>query len=252
MIELELHRGIAWAVIGCGVLSFVLLQFVSAPYGRHERAGWGPTLPSRLAWLMMEAPAVLLFLGVFLLGDHRLQVAPLVLLGLWQVHYVNRTFIYPFRTRGKDRPMPLLVALLALVFQVANAYLNARQISHLGDYGAAWLGDPRFLLGATVFATGFAINQWADGVLRALRKPGETGYKIPRGGLYELISAPNYFGEILEWIGWAIATWSLAGLSFAVFTFANLAPRAAANHGWYRETFADYPPRRRALVPFLW
>ena len=252
MTELELHRGIAWAVIGCGLASFLLLQFVSAPYGRHERDGWGPTLPSRLAWLLMEAPAVLLFLGVYLLGEHRLQLTPLLLLGLWQVHYVNRTFIYPFRTRGKDRPMPLLVALMAVVFQVANAYLNARQISHLGSYGTEWLWDPRFLIGVGLFGAGFAINQWADQVLRRLRKPGETGYKIPRGGLYERISAPNYFGEILEWIGWAVATWSLAGLSFAVFTIANLAPRAATNHRWYQATFPDYPPQRRALIPFVW
>mgnify|MGYP002632581833 CR=1 FL=1 len=252
MNELDLHRWVAWAVIGCGVASFLLLQFISAPYGRHERSGWGPTLPSRVAWLLMEAPAVLLWLAVYASGDHALEAAPLALLGLWQLHYVNRTFIYPFRTRGKERPMPLLVALLAFVFQVANAWLNARQVSHLGSYGAAWLSDPRFLIGVGVFALGFGINQWADAVLRALRKPGDTGYSIPRGGLYEYVSAPNYLGEILEWVGWAIATWSLAGLSFAIFTFTNLAPRAATNHRWYQETFADYPKERRRLIPFLW
>jgi hypothetical protein len=95
------------------------------------------------------------------------------------------------------------------------------------------------------------VNLWADGRLRRLRAPGETGYAIPRGGLFELVSCPNYLGEIVEWIGWAVASASLAGLAFAVYTAANLAPRAIAHHAWYREKFPGYPGSRKALVPFL-
>ena len=101
------------------------------------------------------------------------------------------------------------------------------------------------------FAAGWLINQHADRVLLQLRKPGETHYAIPHGGLYRFVSCPNYFGEILEWAGWAVMTWSLAGLAFAVFTVANLLPRALATHRWYRAQFPDYPPQRRAVVPFL-
>ena len=57
--------------------------------------------------------------------------------------------------------------------------------------------------------------------------------------------------KILEWTGFAIAAWSLPGLAFAVFTFANLAPRAFANHKWYKEKFPDYPEERKALLPFI-
>jgi steroid 5-alpha reductase family enzyme len=89
-------------------------------------------------------------------------------------------------------------------------------------------------------------------VLRTLRKPGETGYKIPHGGLYRFISSPNYFGELLEWSGFAIAAQTLAGWAFFFFTFANLAPRAVSHHRWYREKFSEYPSSRRALIPFLW
>ena len=99
---------------------------------------------------------------------------------------------------------------------------------------------------------GFAINQHADWVLMNLRKPGETGYKIPHGGLYRCITCPNYFGEILEWTGFAIASWSLPGVAFALYTFANLAPRAVSHHAWYREKFPDYPKERKALLPFVW
>ena len=89
-------------------------------------------------------------------------------------------------------------------------------------------------------------------ILRNLRKPDESGYRIPYGGLYRWISCPNYFGEIITWVGWAVATWSLPGLAFAVWTIANLAPRARAHHIWYREHFSDYPTERKALMPGVW
>jgi protein-S-isoprenylcysteine O-methyltransferase Ste14 len=103
-----------------------------------------------------------------------------------------------------------------------------------------------------MFLIGFSINFQSDSILRNLRKPGETGYKIPRGGFFRFISAPNYFGEMVEWTGWAIATWSMGGAVFAIWTFANLFPRALSNHRWYRESFGDqYPKERRAVIPFL-
>jgi steroid 5-alpha-reductase/3-oxo-5-alpha-steroid 4-dehydrogenase 1 len=250
--ESELHATLVWALFVAAAGSAVVLIFISAPYGRHGRAGWGPQLANRTGWILMESPAVLLFGGVYLAGDHRAELAPLVLLALWQLHYVQRTFVFPFRLRTAGKRMPLVIVAIAVVFNSLNAYVNARWISHLGHYPDGWLVDPRLLGGAALFVTGWLINLHADTVLLRLRAPGETGYKIPRGGLYERISCPNYFGELLEWCGWALATWSLAGLAFAVFTAANLVPRAFTNHRWYRATFPDYPRQRRVLVPFVW
>jgi steroid 5-alpha reductase family enzyme len=103
-----------------------------------------------------------------------------------------------------------------------------------------------------LFVAGFIVNRWADLALRSLRKPGETGYRIPYGGLFRHVSCPNYLGEVVEWCGWALATWSLPGLAFAVWTFANLAPRARAHHAWYHSNFEDYPAERKALIPWIW
>jgi steroid 5-alpha reductase family enzyme len=107
------------------------------------------------------------------------------------------------------------------------------------------------LIGVFLFALGFAVNHHSDRLLRNLRKPGESGYSIPRGGLFPWVSCPNYLGEIIEWTGWAVATWSPAGLSFAVWTAANLIPRAFRHHRWYRTEFSDYPEKRKAVIPFL-
>ncbi len=63
---------------------------------------------------------------------------------------------------------------------------------------------------------------------------------------------PNHFGEIVEWAGFAIIAWSLPALTFAIWTFSNLVPRALNHHDWYREHFQDYPKKRKAVLPWLW
>lgn len=150
--------------------------------------------------------------------------------------------------------MPLAVIAMAVIFNTGNAYLNGQHLFNLSAsmYTTQWLQEPRFIIGIGLFIIGFIVNRWADHVLRRLRKPGEAEYQVPKGGLYRYVSCPNYFGEIIEWIGWAVATWSLAGLAFAVWTIANLTPRARSHHHWYRKVFSDYPPKRKALIPGIW
>jgi protein-S-isoprenylcysteine O-methyltransferase Ste14 len=118
-------------------------------------------------------------------------------------------------------------------------------------YTPEWLMDPRFIIGMLFVVSGFIINIQSDSILINLRKPGETGYKIPKGGMYRFVSCPNYLGEIMEWTGWAIATWSLPGLAFALWTAANLIPRALDNHRWYHSKFEDYPAERKAVLPYI-
>ena len=252
MTEFEFHRLLVWGMLGVAAVTFGYLFRRTAPYGRHYAgSGWGPDISSKVGWVVMEWPAVLFFLSVYLQGEAASNVVPLVFLTMWQVHYVNRTFIYPFRARSAGT-MPLLVVMSGLVFNLVNAYINARLVSELGEYGDAWLSDPRFMLGATVFVGGMILNIHSDNILFRLRKGRTTQYGVPHDGAFRYVSCPNYLGEIVEWTGWAIATWSLAGFAFAILTFANLAPRAVANHRWYRQNFPDYPSERRALIPGVW
>jgi 3-oxo-5-alpha-steroid 4-dehydrogenase 1 len=239
--------------LGAAAVTALFLLFVSAPYGRHVRKGWGATLDNRLGWIVMEAPAPLVFAVYFMMGEHRNTLTALVFLVMWETHYIHRSFIYPFGLRSEGKRMPLVIAGMGFLFNALNGYLNGRWLfTFSGGYPNAWLLEPRFVVGLVLFAVGFIINRHADRILRHMRENGESGYAVPQGGMYRWISCPNYFGEIIEWIGWAIATWSLAGLAFAVWTAANLVPRARSHHQWYRESFADYPPERKALVPRLW
>jgi 3-oxo-5-alpha-steroid 4-dehydrogenase 1 len=231
---------------------FLLLFFIKAPYGRYTRSGWGPLIGRRLGWVIMEAPS---FLGLglfFILGNRQTQLLPIIFLCLWEIHYFHRSFIFPFQMRGKGKQIALLTVVMGVIFNLGNTYINGRWLFYFGpEYTTEWLSDPRFIIGILMFITGFVICKHSDHILQNLRKPDETGYKIPQGGMYRLISCPNYFGEIFQWFGWAVATWSLAGLTFAVWTTANLFPRALTHHKWYKEEFSDYPAERKAIIPFI-
>ena len=207
MTEAEIHRWVTLGVGVCALPTLLWLFFSSAPYGRHGRPGWGPTVGPRTGWILMESPAVFAYAAIFAGGRHAMEAVPLALFAIWQSHYLYRTLIFPFRLRS-GRPMPLSIALPGFGFNLVNAWINARWVSELGEYPPAWFADPRFGAGVALFAAGWLVNHHADGVLLALRKPGESGYRVPHGGLYRWVSCPNYLGEMMEWLGWAIATWS--------------------------------------------
>lgn len=250
MTEREVYDIVLVAFGGTAVIVFPLLLFVTAPYGRHMRPGFGLPIPNRWGWVLMELPAPLGMLYWFMVGG-RFDAVSTAFLLVWELHYCQRTFIFPL-LMNKGNPLPLTIVLFGFLFNLFNTYVNGRWLfAFSSPYPFTWFYDPRFLIGSLLFLAGFAINIHSDHILRSLRTAGDTTYKIPMGGMFRYVSAANYFGELLEWLGWAVLTWSLPGAIFAFWTFANLGPRAIANHKWYREKFPDYPKERRALIPFI-
>jgi len=229
---------------------FLLLFYISAPYGKFLRGGWGPSLRSKWAWMIMEAPSPLLMLYFFLSSPLK-NLIQSIFISLWLAHYLQRTLIYPFIQSGSNKSYPILLVCMAFVFNCFNGFNNGYGLFHLVQYDLSWLKSWQFITGGVLFITGFIINKTADEKLRILRSGRREGYVIPRGWLFNYISCPHYFGEIVEWGGWAILTWSLPGFAFFIFTFANLFPRAVASHAWYRVTFPDYPAGRKAVIPFV-
>ena len=236
-------------------IAFVLFPIqlkVTAPYGRHLRPGWGPSVSNLLGWASMELVSLVLFAALFL-GGRTDKTAPMwVFFGCWMAHYAHRAIVFPLRLRTRDKRMPVLIVASAIFFNGMNAGLNGLYLGTLAaPYPVTWLADPRFVIGVGLFLAGAAINLWADNRLIALRRPGAAEYSIPQGGLFGLVSCPNHLGEIIEWTGFAVMCWNLPAASFAVWTAANLIPRALSHHRWYRRRFAGYPASRRAVIPFV-
>ncbi|MEM7550150.1 MAG: methyltransferase [Bacteroidota bacterium] len=234
------------------LITFFSLFFISAPYGKFVRKGWGPIMKAKWGWMIMELPPVMFILYFFLISEHSSTFIYIIFFLLWQSHYVHRSLIYPFKQSGKDRDFPMAIMLMAIFFNCINGFINGYEVFIYNTYSNDWLYTPQFIIGLTLFISGYTINKQSDRILKNLRKPGETDYKVPNGGMFKYVSAPHYLGEIIEWTGWAILTWSWSGLAFAVYTFANLAPRAVSHHKWYFKKFKDYPGNRKALIPFIW
>ena len=100
-------------------------------------------------------------------------------------HYLQRSYIYPWLSRG--RPYPIHAWVSAMVFTTANGTFQANYLLYGAKFDESAIYGPRAILGVCVFFFGMACNIHADYVLRNLRKPGETAYKIPRGGLFEYV-----------------------------------------------------------------
>jgi 3-oxo-5-alpha-steroid 4-dehydrogenase 1 len=241
---------VSWFFVAA--FTFVALLFTPAPYGRHSRPGWGPPIQARFGWMIMESVSFILFIFFFSLGAGNVTFLAIFILCLWILHYIQRSFIYPFLMKNGRKPMALSVVGMAVFFNTVNSYLNGMAVSAKAlSYSLSWAGDPRFIIGTLLFFAGFFVNIHSDAKLRKLRTSGSDEYRVPSGGFFRLVSSANYFGEIVEWCGWACLTWTWAGLSFAVWTAANLIPRALTHHRWYREKFQDYPGHRKAVFPYL-
>lgn len=253
MISYDTYFILLYGWMGIAVLTMPVLFKITVPYGRHTTNTWGPLVNNRLGWVLMEVPVIIVFTWLFFSGNAEKSFAVYTFFGLFMFHYFNRVFIFPFRLRGRNKKMPLIIVLFATFFNLCNGFFNGYWFGYLNDsvYGTQWLTDWRFILGVMLFFTGMAINVTSDNKLIGLRKGGKTGYYIPYGGMFRYVSSPNLLGEIIEWMGWAMASWCLPAFSFALWTFVNLVPRAKDHHRWYKRTFKDYPKERKAVIPFL-
>ncbi|RLW13087.1 hypothetical protein DV515_00000006 [Chloebia gouldiae] len=216
--ERRLLELFSYGLMAVGAASALLLCFIPMPYGRYSSRRFGWLLPARPAWALQELPSFLVPLGLAACGGAVAAARPnRVLLGCFLLHYVHRALIFPLLIR-EGKPTPFFTFVLALLFCVFNGYLQGRSLTTYAIYPPGWLGDSRFIT----------------------------------GGMFEYVSGANFFGEILEWFGFALACCTIESLAFALCTLFILGSRARQHHKWYLEKFEDYPKDRKIVIPFLY
>lgn len=239
-------------ICALAALTFVATARQANPYGRYADESDRHTVAARPAWLIFECPQWWAFALTFWLTTQSPGMPAIFLFVLWQSHYLYRAILYPLQRVSIGRRFPLSGIIFGFIFNALNGFVNGYAVAHAAHLAASsWFTDPRFLAGFAIAVAGWLINVHSDMILIKLRGDGFSGYRIPYGGAFRWVSAANYFGEIVLWTGWALMSFTVAGALFAVFTIANLGPRAFSHHKWYRETFPDYPGDRRALIPYL-
>ena len=249
---------------------FLCLLFIKAYYGKFfNKSEDGnciqkllrkifPVIPSRISWIVQECPCVFITIFFIIYYYENLNYKNILVISPFLVHYIHRTFIFPFVIHS-SKNNPLEITLMAFTFCFFNAIMINRSIFFLiKDYGDEFLLN--YIFGLAIFLLGIYINIHSDYSMIKQRNANQdenNKYIIPRGFMYELISCPNYFGELTEWLGFFILSNSFSGLVFFISTFANLFPRAIQYHQWYKNKFKEEFAtdkdliQRKAIVPFL-
>jgi len=233
-----------WILIALIVLPINLIY--KAPYGKHSTKKWGKSIDNKTGWILMELPALLTCPLIYFTISEEINLN-VVFIVLWITHYLNRTVIYPLRIKTKGKKIPIAIVASAFFFNMVNGILNGYFLTLLQFES---ISELYLILGLIIFIIGFYINISSDNLLIKLRT-NQKGYVIPNGKLFNYVSCPNFFGEIIEWLGFAIMTLNPGSLSFLIWTICNLIPRSKAHHKWYKENFENYPKKRKAVIPYL-
>ncbi len=257
----QIYQTVLYVMLALAVVVFIALFFVKAGYGYLRAKGWGPSVNNKFGWVLMEAPVFIAMLAYFITTRSYENIAVTVMISFFLLHYFQRSFIFPLIMKGKS-VIPLSVVAMGITFNLINAYMIGGWLFEGGFrtdgtapvYTVEWLYSPQFIIGAIIFIFGMFVNLQSDYIIRHLRKPGDTKHYIPRGGMFKYVSSANYLGELTEWLGFAVMTWSPAGLLFFLWTFANLGPRANSLYHKYEEEFGEEftSLKRKRIIPFIW
>lgn len=254
-------------LLGMTILSavvFTVLQFVTPAYGLTFNNRWGISIRSNWGWFLMESPVFLLMLAFYvnttIMGApytlHSFPWTATVIFVFFQLHYLQRSYVFPSKMKGTSK-MPLSIIFSGFFFNMTNAYMQGGWLFYVApeQYTLQWLWSPQFIVGTLVFFLGMVINMRADIVIRALRKDKyDNNYYLPYGKFFNKVNSANYFGEIIEWTGFAILSWSVAGSVFLLWTVANLVPRAKAVYERYEQLFGDEfkQQKRYKVFPYIY
>ena len=247
---LKLYEFILFPWISLAIIVFFILLKINAPYGKFFNFKLGPSLPYKLGWFIQEIISPIVLLLFYLTGSNDSNMINIFFILAWVIHYIYRSIFFPLRMKKNTTRIPFVIVLSAMFFNSVNGFINGYYLGNLMLYPVSYLFTWNFIFGLFLFLLGAFINIKADNILISI-KANNDGYKIPNGFIYKYISCPNYFGEMIEWLGFAIMTFSIPGFIFFIWTVANLLPRAIATHKWYNEKFAEYPPKRKILIPFI-
>lgn len=244
-----------WAMAVIAAFVFIALYFVKAGYGIFRTKQWGISINNKAAWVMMESPVFIVMLYMWASNGASTALPSFLAFLLFELHYFQRSFIFPMLMKGKSR-MPIAIMLMGITFNVINGLLIGTSLfvfpPSLFNEGIAYLAHPTAILGIAIFFVGMAINLHSDHVIRHLRQPGDTRHYLPQKGFYRYVTSANYFGELVEWTGFALLCSTPAAWLFVVWTAANLIPRSAAIHRHYREEFGEAVGTRKRVIPFVY
>lgn len=214
----------------------------------------GPQLWFRPVYLTEYAgPFVLyplVYLCYWLYFHNALNLTQKIALVMWMIHFAKRFLETIYVHEFGNLSMP-----------VWNIYKNSIYYWGFGVFCSAWINRPKFpetskflLYPALAFMiVMMCCNFRCHLILKHLRIPGSSVVRIPHGFMFEYVSKPNYFFEVLTWVGFSIITGGApCSILFTLAGAKQINEWAVTGHKKYKEQFPEYPKNRKAWIPFIW
>lgn len=186
-----------------------------------------------------------------------------ILIILWGFHYVRRfgevLFVHVYK-----RGVPLIEAVGSIIYYSFFGFWVGWSVNYHIDYRTP--PDYIFIPGILLCIFGGVGNFICHLQLRGMRKSKRrrhsyihpvTKHVIPSGGCFNFISCPHYLFEIVLWLGFAIAAFTLAAWTFCIAVIMTLFVYSYKKHSAYKSEFNGendvplFPKNRKALVPFI-
>lgn len=205
------------------------------------------TLSGRNGMLIAYAPAFLaggLGLGLYSNDGLRFILVDLAL----TLHFFKRIFesLFIHKYSG-GAALDSIIPISASYFVSTVTMIYNQHLTHTMPEPSL---DLKYL-GVALFFLGTCGNFYHHILLAKLRENGDNGYKIPKGGLFNLLICPHYLFENLAFVGVCFISQTVYPLCFTIGTTLYLTGRSYATRKWYLSKFPDFSQNVKALIPFV-
>ena len=247
-------------LIVCAVLTLVgyykFVWFMSVGYGL---AVWGIGLTLIIAFRSHITPATVVL--CFLLMIYGLRLAGFLLLREFRNKSYSKRMDRIVKESTGEKKIPIFVSIAVWLYVAVEYVAQTSAIIYRlvnGDQGGtmAWVG-------AGIMALGILIESLAD--KQKSDAKAKNPHRFVDTGLYKIVRCPNYFGELLFWIGVTVSgigavhglQWIIVVIGFLLILYVMLSgakrleKRQNKNYGndpeyqaYYKKTPAIFP-----LVP---
>ncbi|KAK9059843.1 hypothetical protein SSX86_020547 [Deinandra increscens subsp. villosa] len=205
-------------------------------------------LSSRTGMLVFYTPSFLVGLSSFLVFRDQ-DLRSVLLASALTVHFFKRVLevLFLHKYSGSMALESTIIITSSYTFSTATM-LYAQ---HLSRHFPTPSIDLKYV-GVGLFVIGIIGNFYHHLILANLRKEGEKEYKIPQGGLFDLVICPHYLFEIFGYVGISCISQTLYAFAFTLGTVVYLTGRSYATREWYVSKFGDkFPKDVKALVPYV-
>ena len=119
--KLYYYSLITWVIIAV-IIFIILISFKNLKTYGHLVLKKEFLLNNRIGWFLMEIPTLILMPYFIFSGTKTINTVIFCFLGLYMVHYFNRTIIFPFRLKFKKNKIPLHIVFSAAFFNLINTF----------------------------------------------------------------------------------------------------------------------------------